>query len=175
MWSSLGKYKSIVVSIALFLILDASVLTLNFYISYKIADDAIGVNVAGRQRMLSQRTVKSLYEMQKHPLGSEVYVKAKEELALTFSLFDSTLHAFDRGGVTTGTDKNDVNLKPVSSIGGVTAIQSAKEIWEPYSVAVQALLASNMEIPEQANQRLGDAIAFAESSNLLLLKYVDIS
>ena len=54
-----GKYRGIIISVALFLLLDASVLLLNFYISFEIADDAESVNIAGRQRMLSQRTMKS--------------------------------------------------------------------------------------------------------------------
>lgn len=51
-----GKYRGILISVALFLLLDASVLMLNFYVSFEIADDAVGVNLAGRQRMLSQGT-----------------------------------------------------------------------------------------------------------------------
>ena len=56
-----GKYRSIIISVALFLLLDASVLVFNFYVSFQISEDAVGVNLAGRQRMLSQRMAKSLY------------------------------------------------------------------------------------------------------------------
>ena len=63
--SLFGKYKALVISIALFLLLDASVLAVNFYTSYQIAQDAKTVNLAGRQRMLSQRMVKALFEVEK--------------------------------------------------------------------------------------------------------------
>lgn len=45
---------------ALFLLFDLDVLVLNFYTSFQIAEDALGVNLSGRQHMLSQRTAKSL-------------------------------------------------------------------------------------------------------------------
>ena len=56
-----GKYRGILISVALFILLDASVMILNFYVSFEISADAIGINLAGRQRMLSQRTAKTLY------------------------------------------------------------------------------------------------------------------
>ena len=55
-----GKYREIIWAVALFLVLDLSVLVLNFYISYQISEDALSINLAGRQRMLSQRITKSL-------------------------------------------------------------------------------------------------------------------
>lgn len=50
---ALGKYGVIVVSIALFVVLDAGVLVLNFYTSYEIADDAHAIQVVSRQTTLS--------------------------------------------------------------------------------------------------------------------------
>jgi len=55
-----GKYREIIFAIALFLVFDLGVLVLNFYTSYQIADDATAINMAGRQRMLSQRITKTL-------------------------------------------------------------------------------------------------------------------
>src|SRR3990167_6741986 len=57
---SFGKYREIIIAVAFFLLFDLGVLILNFYTSYQIAEDALGVNLAGRQRMLSQRTAKAL-------------------------------------------------------------------------------------------------------------------
>ena len=58
--ASLGKYREIIIAVALFLLFDLGVLVLNFYTSFQIAEDALGVNLSGRQRMLSQRTAKAL-------------------------------------------------------------------------------------------------------------------
>lgn len=169
MWSALGKYKSIVVSIALFLLLDASVLMLNFYISFKISDDAVGVNLAGRQRMLSQRMVKSLYEFDSAQTDSAAQQKAREELALSTTLFNRTLTAFDIGGTTKGADGSEVILKPVTSDSGRAAIEKAKRIWAPYYSAIQSAL--NNETSSQTS--ITTAIALAEQHNLMLLKLMN--
>src|SRR5205807_494510 len=58
--SYLGKYREIVLAVAFFLVFDLAVLVLNFYISFQISEDALAINLAGRQRMLSQRMTKAL-------------------------------------------------------------------------------------------------------------------
>jgi two-component system, chemotaxis family, sensor kinase CheA len=40
-----GKYREIIWAVALFLVLDLSVLILNFYISYQISEDAVSINL----------------------------------------------------------------------------------------------------------------------------------
>ena len=165
MWSALGKYKAIVVSIALFLLLDASVLILNFYISFKIADDAVGVNVAGRQRMLSQRTVKTLLNLEDASNATEQRL-AFNELKNTYDLFNQTLIAFEFGGVTTGANGQPVTLKPVKSLEAKQAIGKAKKLWKPYSNAIKPILDSPGQLDGIALQ---NAIIQARHSNIELL------
>lgn len=171
MWSALGKYKSIVVSIALFLLLDASVLILNFYISFKIADDAVGVNLAGRQRMLSQRTVKSLYEIEAHGSNPERLQSATQELQLAHTLFDQTLKSFDEGGEAKGADGATVTLKRVTSENGRAAIDEAKTLWQPYSEAIVGLLQASDE--SSRRKYLDEATGYATQLNLTLLKLMN--
>lgn len=59
-----GKYREIVIAVACFLLFDIAVLTLNFYISSQLSDSATAINLAGRQRMLSQRMTKELLSAQ---------------------------------------------------------------------------------------------------------------
>lgn len=167
--ASLGKYKTIVVSIALFLLLDASVLVLNFYISFEIADDAVGVNLAGRQRMLSQRMVKSLYDMELS--GEAGKQAAKQELTTTVELFDDTLNAFDTGGATKDATGDLVELQPVTSEQGRVAIAEAKGIWQPYKQKLNMLLSS--ETTELTPTSKTELIAFAKANNLDLLRLMN--
>jgi hypothetical protein len=54
------RYRDIIIAVTLFIVIDLGVLVLNFYTSFQIGEDALGVNLAGRQRMLSQRMTKAV-------------------------------------------------------------------------------------------------------------------
>lgn len=165
----LGKYRSIVVSIALFLLLDASVLIMNFFISFEIADDAVGVNIAGRQRMLSQRTMKSLLDTE---VNQEDPAQALAELQNTVRLFDKTLIAFDQGDVTPGATGEEVALEAVSAEKARAAVEQAKTLWQPYYNSINALLSAEPG-SEQFNTNLQAAIAAGSASNLKLLELMN--
>lgn len=170
-----GKYKGIIISIALFLILDASVLILNFYMSYEIADDAVGVNLAGRQRMLSQRMVKSLFELehetQSRTLSSQPAIdRTEEELALTLSLFDQTINAFVDSGTVRGASGETVYLQAADSPQARAALQRALAIWSPYRDQINGVLQElKGDGPVLAIPALPGAIAYARKHNLSLL------
>lgn len=169
--AQLGKYKSIIVSIALFLILDASVMILNFYISFEISEDAAGVNLAGRQRMLSQRMVKSLLDMD-YSIGNQVEQDlALKELNATVNLFDETLKAFDKGGSATGADGVAVALNRVKSSDGVEAISDAKALWGPYKILLEDVVSAKDE--QSLSLALTAAVAYGRQNNVTLLKQMN--
>ena len=170
MWN-FGKYKTIVVSIALFLLLDASVLILNFYISFEISDDAVGVNLAGRQRMLSQRMVKSLLDIEYLKDQPDLSIKALTELDSTVNLFDKTLDAFENGGVTTDPSSNQVKISKVTDRKGREAIEKARKLWTPYEKTLTPLIQNIKE--NGGTFDLQEPIEYARSNNLLLLKYMN--
>ena len=168
-----GKYKGILISVALFLLLDASVLILNFFISFQIADDAVYVNLAGRQRMLSQRTAKSLFELETelliHQKFNDVTLK---ELRGSTELFDATLYAFMNGGTVSGAKGADVKLEPVKDSIALTALNSADERWGDYKAALSVLLskaASNSNDVEVTGTALSNVLRIARKDNLPLL------
>ncbi|OZG71634.1 hypothetical protein BTA51_20365 [Hahella sp. CCB-MM4] len=171
-----GKYKGIIISVALFLLLDASVLMLNFYISFEIAEDANSVNLAGRQRMLSQRMVKSLYDF-KESLGEiDEEQRALTELKLTYNLFDRTLTAFAEGGTTTGADNQNVSLEQITTANGAEALKTAQDIWTPYSSRFQEIFSRYDQgiNDEQMQVLLADLMIYAKANNLELLKLMNI-
>ncbi len=166
-----GKYRGIVISIALFLLLDASVLIMNFYISFEIAEDAVAVNLAGRQRMLSQRMTKALLDSHYAEEQPPQLAQALDELRVTRDLFDTTLTAFQHGGSTRGADQSAVQLPAVNDADALAAIASAEQLWRPYREHIDRLLASNdggSEVLFAAS--LHNAIGYARANNLALLK-----
>jgi two-component system, chemotaxis family, sensor kinase CheA len=162
-----GKYREIIWAVALFLVLDLSVLIMNFYISYQISEDALSINLAGRQRMLSQRITKSLLIAQANlnqDLPADV---AWAELKSTSKLFDDTLTAFEHGGVTQGGNKTPVQLLAITSADGIEILDKARTIWEPYLDRVNALLKDSSS--NNTLYLLDGAARFALVNNLQLL------
>lgn len=163
-----GKYKGILISVALFLLLDASVLLLNFYISFQIAEDAQSINLAGRQRMLSQRIAKSLFALDAAQGEATAYSKAYEELQASKKLFDETLLAFVQGGSVRGADQQDVQLEAVTNSTGANALRTAQQIWTPYKAAIEQIQPN----PADSGAVL-EALALARQHNLSLLKLMN--
>lgn len=61
--SSLKKYREIIISIVLFLLFNLSILSLNYYQSFKVADSAITINLASQQAGLIQDIAKNLTDI----------------------------------------------------------------------------------------------------------------
>ncbi|MFT5421944.1 MAG: two-component system chemotaxis sensor kinase CheA [Candidatus Endobugula sp.] len=175
---NLGKYRNILISIALFLMLDASVLILNFYISFEIADDAASINLSGRQRMLSQRMTKSLLDLDYSYIKEEERNKAIKELDFSRNLFDETLTAFDLGGLATGAGGNPIILNRADDKKSRTAVNDGKNIWVNYREKIDAVLVSANNSVSSSDtflqkQAIEAAIAYGRSNNLSLLKLMN--
>lgn len=169
--SLFGKYKALVISIALFLLLDASVLAVNFYTSYQIAQDAKTVNLAGRQRMLSQRMVKALFEVEK-ALAQQASPQAYlNEVAQASQLFGQTLRAFEQGGLAPGVQNDAVLLAAVKPGAGRDALMAAKEIWQVYEQLMDQLL--KQKNPEDFKQALSIGMEYARANNVSLLNLMN--
>lgn len=154
------------VAIILFLFFDSAALALNFWLSWKIEQQAIAINLAGRQRMLSQRMVKVLLQIDNlRKTGADPAARL-DELKLTFNLFDNSLQGFDKGHKTLGGASEELFLPAVKDPGARAAVDEAVEIWAPYREHIRELLATGPQFKEEA---LRSAIQSAEESNLKLL------
>ena len=58
--SSLGKYRDLVLLIAIFLLIDGGVSVINIYTSHQIEADASRINAAGQMRASAQQLTKAL-------------------------------------------------------------------------------------------------------------------
>ena len=70
---SFGKYREIIIAVAFFLLFDLGVLVLNFYTSFKIDQDTVAINLAGRQRYVSQRIARTLLELDAARVAGQPY------------------------------------------------------------------------------------------------------
>lgn len=136
----LGKYREIVLAVAFFLVFDLAVLVMNFAISFQIAHDSVAINLAGRQRMLTQRVTKAVLAVQDDLAQGRPLAPDLKELKGATHLFGITLDALQHGGVVPGGDGKPVYLAAVSTAAGQATLGQALALWTPYQQAVESLL-----------------------------------
>lgn len=135
-----GKYGVIVLSIALFVVLDAGVLLLNFYTSYQVAENAHAIKVVSHQTTLSQHILKGLYKVKDDlEQGDENYSQSVDKMAASFRTFDEALDTMIYGGEMIGRDQ------------GQDALFTNKE----YREAAEEQLASVQDIWQIYRQKIG--------------------
>lgn len=170
MWiASLGKYRNVVLSIALFLFFDLGVLVLNFIISSEIAGDTINVNLAGRQRMLSQRIAKTALQVRDRVATDRPADKELAELRGATATFDRTLAAFTTGGPTLSGAGAEIVIARLDDPVAQKILDEAYSVWSPLFQYVGLLTAPKGLTVERA----ADVSAMAEQSNLQLLKLMN--
>jgi diguanylate cyclase (GGDEF)-like protein len=99
-------------AVLLFLLLDLSVLITNLWIANEVASNAIAINLAGRQRMLSQQITKDLLLLTQ-PDPFQPPAGTRKELEQALYLFQQTLGAFAEGSTATDTTLQPVELRAV--------------------------------------------------------------
>lgn len=121
------RISSVFRPIVLFVLFDFIALSLNYIISYKLDENTVVVNLAGRQRMLTQRMTKALVSLVWE--GSRTKADALGELQDTIALFDSTLEGLWNGGITLDGGGNEIRLQPVTSKQARLDLGAALQIW----------------------------------------------
>jgi two-component system chemotaxis sensor kinase CheA len=163
---SLGKYREIIIAVGFFLLFDLAVLVLNFYVSFQIAEDAVSINLAGRQRMLTQRLSKALYASELAVASGPLTPALQDELQLASRLFDSTLQGFRHGAQVTGGDGRAVYLPPAAGPKSADILARALAVWEPWRRTLDPLREAGTSAQPAYVKAAAD---YARANNLALL------
>lgn len=162
---SFGKYREIIIAVGFFLLFDLGVLVLNFYTSFKIDQDTVAINLAGRQRYVSQRIARTLLELDAARAAGQAYKQETlAELRAGAKLFDISNTAFREGGTIPGGDGKPVYLEAVTSDRGLALGSQVTELWKPYYERLQPLMVDSFT-PAQ----LAGALAYSQANNIRLL------
>lgn len=138
--SSSGKYRTLITAVALFVLLDLGILAMNFVIASGLTENAVAVNLAGRQRMLSQRIAKATLQLENALQSGHTPRPALDELTMARALFDRTLLAFSKGGTTSSGASEEVTLHAVKSQRARHSIEAASALWNPLNHELLQLL-----------------------------------
>ena len=163
---SFGKYREIIIAVAFFLLFDLGVLVLNFYTSFKIDQDTVAINLAGRQRYVSQRIARTLLELDAARVAGQPYrPDTLAELRAGAKVFDLSHKAFREGATVPGGDGKPVFLEAVTSPRGRELEDKVEALWRPYFEKLQPLLRSDNFNPED----LAAALGYSQATNIKLL------
>jgi two-component system, chemotaxis family, sensor kinase CheA len=160
----LGKYREIFIAVVCFLLLALAALAINFVASYQVAQDATEINLSGRQRMLSQRVTKAVFEAEALQTAGKPNADALKELKTAAGLFDSTLRAFNNGGTVQGPAGGDVTLKAAAEANLQNPIKQTAGMWSTYQGLIDQ--ATGSATSEGAVRKAAD---FGRANNLKIL------
>lgn len=179
MWRILfGKYKEIVAAIAVFVVLDAGVLLLNFYTTYEISDDASAIRLASRQAELTQRVFYSVTQVREDLMNYRNFEKHQTDLSVSYKQFDEALDAFIYGGdlIGQGQGQDDLLVDDTYKALSDQYLLEAEKIWKPYRLLVSALVYAEYydeDLDEVTLIKKADAaIDYARDNGDTLLKIV---
>jgi len=153
--------KRLMLAIALFVVLDFGTLAFSYKISRQVEKDAVAINLAGRQRMLSQRATKAVLIATNEKNALPLRTAAVKEANAAYELFLETLRAFAKGGKARGGAGQPVVLDRVHGtamepVDKVLALVGNYEHLPNDPKSLQAfsafLVANNQTILESMNQ-----------------------
>ncbi len=124
-------------AITLFVLFDLLVLAVNFWITWQVEHDALAINVAGRQRMLTQRIAKSLLLLGR----PEDAAQARRDLRAAKELFGETLAAFEAGGHVRDGDGVEQPFRALEGSDARALVGEARALWQPLAAQIEAALA----------------------------------
>ncbi len=152
---------SLALSIALFLVLDMSMLALNIKITREVSEDALVINLAGRQRMLSQRTSKLIFQIEPTQVDSANARMLTSQFIESYDLFTHTLQGFRQGGIVNDAELNRVRISPIDSVEGQNIVSNALAI----TVSLDSLVRDindNGLTPQSLHELKGNLVAHGD-------------
>lgn len=146
---NLHKYNLnlLILWLTIFIVMDLTILGLNIWISIEIDKDATAINIAGRQRMLSQRITKEILSIDHPKIQISGHTQENlAELERSYLLFNQTLLAFQRGGVVLGTEGTPVTLYALGGDETRNVLKQALTIWNPLKLQFSKIFSTENEI-----------------------------
>ncbi|MBP8169009.1 MAG: Hpt domain-containing protein [Azonexus sp.] len=135
---SLGKYRDLVLLIAVFILIDASVSAINIYTSHQIEADASRINAAGQMRAAAQQLTKGLLTLDMEFQAGQPTQSSQAEIS------EARLGFLDAQRVLEGTPGQVIGggfLEPASlQIKIADELAQISQVWVPIDREVAPLL-----------------------------------
>ena len=160
------KFK-VSVMVGLFTVFMLIVVGTTTYVLNSQSADAKVIDIAGRQRMLSQKISKEVFALafllnRGERDGVE---EIREGLKKTVSLFDSSLKALKDGGETIGTDGGMTTVPASTGAAGIQ-LKKVEELWGPFKKSVDDIVG----LSRVSSKAFLKALKEVDEGNIPLLK-----
>ena len=134
--------RPVLMSYTLAILFFAMLISLAFYYSSIQKDDAVRINLAGRQRMLSQKIAKEILLLEYGNISSERIMKSVD-------LFSQTLEALTNGGpAPVSLDAQELRVLPkLKDRDVMSKLLKVKEIWEPEEELIKRFVSTGNKKP----------------------------
>lgn len=161
MLNIIQKYRHFLWPLLLVVILDLTLLAMNFAISAQLEAASTEINLAGRQRMLTQRISKAVMQLHYQQENGGIEQATLDELSDAGWLFEQTLRAFENGGTAIDGSGQQMQLSSQQNRDVQSTLQQAQQHWQPLHLQLQLLL-EDIDVLPATIEQLAD-------SNLVLL------
>lgn len=151
---SFGKYRDLLIAIALFLVLDLGVLLFNFYNSRQIEADTALINHAAELRMYSQQLTKSLLTLEVETRSGMPVQSSLTQIVQSRSAFDVALEKLAQ--TVDGGEEIALMADPTTRVDGLDLIGQIEKTWRPIDQEIQPFLydpAPALELVEIASTK----------------------
>lgn len=143
-----------------------AIMAVTFWVSGLQEDYALVINLAGRQRMLSQKMTKEVLGIVREREGQGAGPDYREPLIKTMDIFGKTMHALVNGGETIGPGGKTVILPPASDPEILKILGESSRLWDEFGRNIR-LIAEGAAPADSEEFR--SALAFLETNNAHLL------
>lgn len=158
------RHKLGVLFIAFFLLVTTSVVATYLALTRQ-QEDALVVNLAGRQRMLIQAMTRYALEMERHPDHGAL----SEQLRTVIATFDTTLTALSEGGPAPYTEGRTVVLPPPPTADVQAKLHRVRALWETFRLELDVILRE----PSINSAAFREAVSDVERQSPVLVAAMD--
>lgn len=157
----------------IFVVIFTAMLVSNISLSETVKQDAGDINLAGRQRMLSQRLTKSTANLQSSLREGRMKDAEEDqaEILLSYNLFNDTLKSFLEGGKTQGAAGKEVYINAVSDQKIKKHAEEAAVIWKIINQDLNYIATDDLD--KINKDRVDRVVNYLTANNLKLLKLMN--
>lgn len=171
---TLGKYRGLLISLIILVVLVISLLLLNLYFSQSLEKSTQISAASNRQTALVQQISKELFLISSQYQKVLPYDEEKANLEKAINTFDNTLNAFALGGVlrtidTNGVESEEIKVDKLVGDKFSNIMSEAKTIWSQYLEKSKPVL----ETEDASQMQLFDARDFADENSSRLSELME--